>query len=147
MLIHLLIFVPTFPFSRVAGAAAPGLEIPHVQQQSQIVLLAPHQDGTKKSQRCIHSTWSLNELWTAVLWVWTSVFQPFCCSGTFPKFCVAHGSLRNDPSFNRIESWLRFRPRSSGVTYGGRGARRPPWQAKCKKWAPLLAYISDLIFF
>jgi len=30
MLIHLLIFVPTFPFSRVAGAAAPGLEIPHV---------------------------------------------------------------------------------------------------------------------
>jgi len=25
---------------------------------------------------------------------------------------------------------------------GGRGARRPPWQAKCKKWAPLLACIS-----
>jgi len=49
MLIHLLIFVPAFPFSRFAGAAAlGGLEIPHDQQQSQIVLLDPHQDSTEQ---------------------------------------------------------------------------------------------------
>ena len=30
---------------------------------------------------------------------------------------------------------------SSDVTDGGRGAR-PPWQAKCKKWAPVLVCIS-----
>jgi len=43
ILIHLLIFVPYFPLGRVAGAAAvEELEIPHDQQQSEIVLLAPH---------------------------------------------------------------------------------------------------------
>jgi len=70
ILIHLLIFVPALPSGRVAGAAAlGGLEIPHDQQQFQIVLLAPHQDGTKKGQRCSHPTWSLDELWAAFLWV------------------------------------------------------------------------------
>jgi len=29
---------------------------------------------------------------------------------------------------------------------GGRGARRPPWQAKCKKWVPLLHCILVFSF-
>jgi len=41
---------------RVTGAADPGgLEIPHCQQQFQVILLAPHQDGTKQRRRCNHS--------------------------------------------------------------------------------------------
>jgi len=48
-----------FPFGRVAGAAAlGGLDIPHVQQQLQIVLLAPHQDGTKQGWRLVNPTGS-----------------------------------------------------------------------------------------
>jgi len=70
MLIHLLIFVTAFPFSRVAGAAAlEGPEIPHDPQHSQEALLAPHQDGTKQGRRCSHSTCCLDELWAAFLWV------------------------------------------------------------------------------
>jgi len=70
ILIHLLIFVTAFRFSRVAGAAAlEGPEMPHGQQQSQEALLAPHQDGTKQGQRCSHSTLSLDELWADFLWV------------------------------------------------------------------------------
>ena len=61
-----LIFVPTFLGGRVMGAAAPTEpEIPHDQQQSQMVPLAPHQDGTKKVQRCSYATWSLDKLWAA----------------------------------------------------------------------------------
>jgi len=60
------IFVPTYPLERVAGAASlGGLEIPHDQQQSQIVLFIPHQDGTKQGWRCSHSTWSLGDQWVA----------------------------------------------------------------------------------
>jgi len=41
--------MPGFPLRRVAGATSIGeLVIPHGQQQFQIVLLAPHQDGTNK---------------------------------------------------------------------------------------------------
>jgi len=69
-LIHLLIFVPTFPLGRVAGAAALGRpEMSHDQQKSQIVLLAPHQDGTKQGGRCSRATWSLDKLWTTFPWV------------------------------------------------------------------------------
>jgi len=39
------------------------------QQQSQIVLFAPHQDGTKQGWRCSHATWSLDELWAAFPWL------------------------------------------------------------------------------
>jgi len=50
-----LIFMPAFPLWRVAGAAAlGGLGIPDDQQHFQIVLLAPHQDGTKQGRRCSH---------------------------------------------------------------------------------------------
>ena len=43
-----IIFVPAFPMERVGEAAAPGgLKIPHGQQRFQIIILAPHQDGTK----------------------------------------------------------------------------------------------------
>jgi len=59
--------MPAFRVGRVAWATAlGGLGIPHGQQQFQIVLLAPHQDGTK---RCSHSTWSLDDLWAAFSWV------------------------------------------------------------------------------
>jgi len=49
MLFISFIFMPAFPLVRVAGAAAlGGLEIPHGQQKFHIVLVAPHQDGTKQ---------------------------------------------------------------------------------------------------
>jgi len=65
-LIHLLIFAPAIPFGRDVGAAAlGGSKIPRDQQKSQIVLLAPHQDGTKQGRRCSYATWSLDKLWTA----------------------------------------------------------------------------------
>ena len=70
ILIHSLVFVPAFPLRRVVWSAALGEpKIPHDQQQSQIVLLAPHQDGTKQGLRRSHATWSLDELWAAFPWV------------------------------------------------------------------------------
>jgi len=42
--------------SRGVSRTLGGPEIPHDQQQFQIVLLAPHQDGTKQSRRCSHAT-------------------------------------------------------------------------------------------
>jgi len=57
MLLISLIFMPAFPLRRVAAVATHGgFGIPHGQQQFQIVLLAPHQDGTKQGRRCSHST-------------------------------------------------------------------------------------------
>jgi len=48
--------MPAFPLGRFAGAATlEGRGTPHVQQQAQVVLLAPHQDGTKEGRRCSHS--------------------------------------------------------------------------------------------
>jgi len=68
-LIDLLIFVPGFPLGRVVGVAAlGGPEMPHDQQKFQIVLVAQHQDGTKQSWRCSHSTWSLNKPLAASRW-------------------------------------------------------------------------------
>jgi len=50
--IHVIIFMPAFPLRRVTRATAlGGLEIPHGQQQFQIVLLGPHQDETKQGLR------------------------------------------------------------------------------------------------
>jgi len=64
ILIDSLIFVPAFPLWRVSGAAAPrGPATPHDQQQSHIVLLAPHQDGTMKVGICNCASWSLDKLW------------------------------------------------------------------------------------
>ena len=60
-----LIFVPAFPLGRVAAVAAlGGLEIPHGQQQSQVVPPNPHHDGTKQDRSCSHSR-SLVNLWAA----------------------------------------------------------------------------------
>jgi len=57
MLFISFIFMPDFPLRRVAGETSTGeLGIPHGQQQFQIVLLAPHQDGTKQGRRCSYST-------------------------------------------------------------------------------------------
>ena len=67
MLIISFIFKPAFRLGRVVGSTAlGGLGIPHGQQQFQIVLLTPQQDGTKG---CSHSTWSLDDLWVAFPWV------------------------------------------------------------------------------
>ena len=46
-----------------------GLGIPHGQQQFQIILLAPHQNGTKQSLRGSHFTLALDELWAGFPWV------------------------------------------------------------------------------
>ena len=37
--------------------------MPHGFQQFQIVLLAPHQEGTKQYRRCNHATCSLVYIW------------------------------------------------------------------------------------
>jgi len=59
-----------FFFGEKRGAAPLGWpEIPHDQQHSRIVLLAPHQDGTKQGRWCSHTTWSLDELWAAFPWM------------------------------------------------------------------------------
>ena len=58
--IHFIHFHAVFPLGRVARTTAlGGLGISHGQEQFQLVLLAPHQDGTKQGHRCSHSTWSL----------------------------------------------------------------------------------------
>ena len=57
-----------FPRGRIARAAAPGgLGIPHRHQQFQIVLLAPHQDGTEQGRRCSHLNLALDDLRAAFL--------------------------------------------------------------------------------
>jgi len=57
------IFVPTLSLGREAGTATQGgVGIPHGQQQFQIVLLVPHQDGTKQGRRCSLSTQTLEDL-------------------------------------------------------------------------------------
>jgi len=64
------IFMPALPSGRVTGATAGGgLGIPRGQKQFQIVLLVPHQHGTKQGRKCSHSTWALNNLWAAFSWV------------------------------------------------------------------------------
>jgi len=70
MLCISFIFKPAFPLGRVTGATAlGGLGIYHGQQQVQIALLAPHQDGATQCRRCSHSTWALDDLWVALPWV------------------------------------------------------------------------------
>jgi len=57
MLCIFFIFKPAFPRGKVAGATTlGGLGKYHGKQQFQIVLLAPHQGGTKQCRRCSHST-------------------------------------------------------------------------------------------
>ena len=54
-------FTAAFPLRRVARSVAlGGLEIRHAQQQSQIVLLTAHRDGTKQCRRFTHAAWSLS---------------------------------------------------------------------------------------
>jgi len=61
---HLITRILPFPLWRVAGTAAQeGLEPSHGQQQSQMVLLAPHQDMTKQGQRYNHYCWFLHDIW------------------------------------------------------------------------------------
>jgi len=52
------IVMPALP---PGAATLRGIEIPHGQQQSQVVLLAPHHDGIKQGRRCNHYTWSLDD--------------------------------------------------------------------------------------
>ena len=63
---------PLFLSGETRGLAAlGGPKIPRDQQKSQIVLLAPHQDGTKQGRRCSHATWSLDKLCADFPWVQT----------------------------------------------------------------------------
>jgi len=79
-----LIFLPTFPMWRVAGTAAlVGIEIPHGQQKSQMVLLAPLQDGTKQGRRCNHSTRSLGDFLAAFPWVYPAGLASSLIPGAF----------------------------------------------------------------
>lgn len=54
-----------FPLTRVARAALVEREIPHGQQQAQIIMLALHQNCTKQSRRCNHAAWSLVDIRSA----------------------------------------------------------------------------------
>jgi len=72
MLFISFIFMPGFPLVRVAltrATALAELGIPHGQQQFQIVLMAPHQNGTNQGRRCSHSTQALDDLRPAFPWV------------------------------------------------------------------------------
>jgi len=73
IVIHSIIFVPAFRLRRVVGSAPLGgpPEISHAQEQCQIDPLGP-QDGAKEGRRCSHTTWSLDDLWAAFLWVWAA---------------------------------------------------------------------------
>ena len=65
-------------FGESRGAAARGEpKMSHDQQKFQIVLPAPHQDGTKQGWRCSHVTQSLDELWASVSWVYTVARRTF----------------------------------------------------------------------
>ena len=54
---------------------------------------------------------------------YVSVFQPFCCSGTFSKCCIAHGTLCSCDTVvhccNRVELWLRISSQAISVCFGG----------------------------
>jgi len=97
------IFMPAFPLGRVAGATAPeGLGIPRDQQQFQIVLLAPHHDGTKQGRRCRQSNWSFDDISVAFPWV-----SP--AGHASPVFCGAfwiHGGT-NVVAFSRFREFKR----------------------------------------
>ena len=96
-------------------AALGGLEIPHDQQQSQIVLLASHQDRTKQGQRWSHSTWSLDKLWAAFLWVFVDcsskdlLRQSFLGDSGHMAELTYLGSL-NSEKWLYILSFTDFRP-------------------------------------
>ena len=82
-----LLVISAFPLWKVvAQAALGGHEICHDQQQSQIVLLAPHQDWTKQGRRCSHCTWPLVDL-AALRWV----SPPGLASPTFPEAFWSRG--------------------------------------------------------
>jgi len=74
----------------VVGAAALGWpEIPHGFQKFQIVLLAPHQDGT--NPRYNHTTWSLVDTWATSPWVWpVRLASPRGCSQPVSKTCLTN---------------------------------------------------------
>ena len=53
--------MPAVPLRKVARSATlGGLEIPHAQQQSLIVLLTAQRDGTNQGRRFTHAAWSLS---------------------------------------------------------------------------------------
>ena len=83
-------FVPAFPLGRAVGAAAlRGQEIFHGFQQSQIVLLAPHQDRSKPaSGRCNHAT------------------CPWSTSGPCSHVCSQHRTCLLNLSCGSLVTWL-----------------------------------------
>ena len=86
------------------GAAPPGgLQIPHGQQQSQIVLLAPHQNGTKQGRKCNHSTWSLDDLLVALSWVYPARLA----SPIFSEAFRTGGQNYNVPGISRFGEVVR----------------------------------------
>ena len=64
------IFMSAFPHREGHKGNSRRIGILHSQQQFQIVLLAPHQDGTKQVWICSHST--------LVLYVFWAAFQKTC---------------------------------------------------------------------
>jgi len=63
-------FHTRFSYGEGRGGSSPRkLEIPHGFQQSQIVLLHPHQGGTKTGRISNHNIWFLDCLWAAFPWV------------------------------------------------------------------------------
>jgi len=65
--------IPPFPVGRVEGVSTPRKTWNIDKQYSQIVLLAPRQDGTKQGRKRSHSTWFVADRWTVFPWVWASI--------------------------------------------------------------------------
>ena len=65
--------IPPFPVGRVEGVSTPRKTWNIDKQYSQIVLLAPRQDGNKQGRKRSHSTWFVADRWTVFPWVWASM--------------------------------------------------------------------------
>ena len=91
--------------SRDAGTAAlERLETPRGQQQSERVLLAPHQGGTKQDRRCSHSIRFLDDIWAT---------SRGCIQQESPRqFFVGHSGYMAEPkqlgSIDWEEKWLEI---------------------------------------
>ena len=101
------IVMPALP---PGAAALEGLEIPHYQQKSQIVLLASHHDGNKQGRRCK-----------------TSPPGPWTTLGRFP---VGVASRTWPPIFPGA-SWTHGRTNVTVIPYSYRGSCST---LQCSSW-------------
>ena len=103
------IFIPSFPHRWVAGIATLGsLKIRHNFQQSLIVLLTPHQDGTKQGQRCSDAIWNPGP------WSTSGSLSLVCSQQNLPRqYFLGHSEHMAEPTqlgpLDSEHKWLDIR--------------------------------------